>query len=218
MQGIPAPAHSNMPTVSAGFQLARWRGASSRNDGRRREQPSVRQHRSSGMCERSPDSDSPEHGSIDSPSRMAEPLPTVRGRGCSTGSQKFVLERFATWLLLSMGIVALASPALACGTLTAAVRDCCPEGAPSPCKGGVPPANATCCVSAPVVTQAAAVVAQRPAHVPPSDNHGPNPLVLAAWVHSLDLATRASVPVQYVRARPGGADQQIYLQTRRLRL
>ena len=135
-----------------------------------------------------------------------------------TNTFQFMLKRLATGLLLSMGFLALASPVLACGTLTSPVRDCCPEGAPSPCKGGVPPANTTCCVSVPVVTQTAAIEAPRSAHVLPTDNHGPNPLILAAWVHSFDIATVAQLPLQHTRPRPGGGERQIYLQTRRLRL
>ena len=129
-----------------------------------------------------------------------------------------MFKRFVTRLLLAFGILAVASPVLACGTWASPVRDCCPEGAPAPCKGEQPPAHVTCCASASVVVQTVAIEAQRPAFARPSGSDTPNPLILAAWIHSLDVATLATVPIDEIRPEPGRNDQQIYLQTRRLRL
>ncbi len=129
-----------------------------------------------------------------------------------------MFKRLAMWLLLSMGLIALASPVLACEVLSGPVRDCCPEGAPSPCKGGLPAADAVCCVAAPASTQVVAIQPQRAEHPLPADSHNPDPLILAAWVHTLASYSSPHVPFRDIRLKPGADDTQIYLQTRRLRL
>ena len=139
-------------------------------------------------------------------------------RSAFASTQERVFRRLATWLLLAVGALALASPAFACALLTAPTKDCCPEGAPSPCKGEVPIGNASCCAVAPVSIQATACEAPRTTQVQPLDSNGADPLIIAAWIHSLDfhLASR-SLPVDEWQS-PARRDQLIYLQTRRLRL
>jgi hypothetical protein len=95
-----------------------------------------------------------------------------------------LFRRITASLVLWIGVLAFAAPVLACGVSMMPTKDCCPEGEPSPCgEGGVPVANATCCVAAPLVS-AAVAEAPRAQYEQPLEDGAPDPLILVAWFQS----------------------------------
>jgi hypothetical protein len=131
-----------------------------------------------------------------------------------------MIRRLAASLLLWVGVLALASPVLACGSPESPPRDCCPEGMPSPCGGtDAPAAVPVCCAALPIVTQAVTVEAPRAQHEQPLDPGSPDPLLLAVWLHSIAAAADPSAPPSVSCELDLGRTATLtYLHTGRLRL
>src|SRR5690349_21847339 len=92
--------------------------------------------------------------------------------------------------MLWLGLIWAAAPALACESM--AQRDCCPEGAPSPCGGGSSGLDlkafaSLCCASAPAASTSAAADTSRSLHVEPqsSDSDSSHAIALLAWFATL---------------------------------
>lgn len=132
---------------------------------------------------------------------------------------EFVRQRLAALLVVWLGLIWAASPALACARL--AERDCCPAGSTSPCGDGsdteLGAFAAVCCVNSPAASPAVAVEA-RTSHAQPADSGSPDPLVTLAWFATLgapryELASR-SPEIHLFRINAANT----YLRTLRLRL
>jgi hypothetical protein len=152
---------------------------------------------------------------------MAEPVPRSDFRHMSAAGESIpVFRRLAASLMLWVGVLALASPVLACGAVSTPVRDCCPEGAPSPCdNGGGSQGIAACCAAAPIASSAAAIESSRSQHERSPDSESPDPLILSAWFDTF-VAPTAPEPLLYLLAGPPpGRDATLtWLHTGRLRL
>jgi hypothetical protein len=132
---------------------------------------------------------------------------------------RHVQRRLSIALMIWLGLLWVASPALACARM--ADRDCCPSGTTSPCEGtrvDLSPVNALCCVTAPATSASAAIDASRTAHVQPHTPAGPDPIAALAWLATLTPSGEPSLlaPPDLVITRTDAA--RTYLHTRRLRL
>jgi hypothetical protein len=125
--------------------------------------------------------------------------------------------------MLCLGLIWATAPAFACTSMTD--RDCCPEGAPSPCKGDesgfdLKAFASLCCVSAPVASSSATATADthRSVDVEPQSPDSPDAIALLAWFATLQPREheRPPPPPDLVRTRTDAA--LTYLRTLRLRL
>jgi hypothetical protein len=129
-----------------------------------------------------------------------------------------VIPRRIATLLLWLGLVALAAPALACGSMTTPTRDCCPEGAPAPCKNPGERGAVQCCVSVPTSSAVAFAMPARTSAEPLQSSGSPDPLVIVAWLATVRAASVDSIPTS-LDALPRSRDgTHTYLRTGRLRL
>ena len=131
-----------------------------------------------------------------------------------------LLRRLVASLALWIGVLGVASPALACAATAAVERDCCPEGMPAPCNGGGAGefGEPVCCVSAPASSQVAAQVCSRSQHAREPDSGPPDPFILSAWFEA--FSGNGSAPL-YIAPEWSShrADAALtYLHTGRLRL
>jgi len=132
-----------------------------------------------------------------------------------------VIRRLSALLIVWMGLLGAAHPALACATDMPA-NDCCPPGSNIPCDHSAPapspaPDGAICCVAAPAPIEAAASDRVRGSALVPQDSGSPEAI---AQTSPLDLvprpAYRHAVPPL---AAPRVDDHSLtYLRTARLRL
>jgi hypothetical protein len=130
-----------------------------------------------------------------------------------------VLRRLALSLVLWVGVLGVASPALACAATAALERDCCPEGMPSPCEGGSGDPSATlCCVAAPAPAQAVAAESGRTQLERAHDSGSPDPFIVSAWLAT--FVRDGSLPARISSSSSAyRTDATLtYLLTRRLRL
>jgi hypothetical protein len=128
-----------------------------------------------------------------------------------------MFPRWMASLVLWVGVLGIASPALACATVAPAHRDCCPDGAPSPCGGGQP-GKLACCVTAPTPAPAAAVSVSTQQKVQDRTTGTPDPVLLVTWLQTLATAPGVLEPFAPHASPPRNEATLIYLQTRRLRL
>jgi hypothetical protein len=137
-----------------------------------------------------------------------------------------MLRRLSTLLVVWVGLLGVALPALAC-SMAALDRDCCPQNAPSSCgdesRGCLKAAAAICRATVSGSSQAVSINASRllqESHAGPCGS--PDLPVLPVWVaHSMgmamDVARRYDVPAP--ASSPPRTDAALtYLHTGRLRL
>jgi hypothetical protein len=132
-----------------------------------------------------------------------------------------VHKRLSILLLLCLGLVWAASPALACAQMPE--RDCCPPGTQTPCGGDqsgldLRAVAALCCVSVPVSSSAATADEPRPTSVQPHDNDSPDAFALVAWFATLEPPEREPPPLPPDAFGTRTDASLTYLHTRRLRL
>ena len=132
-----------------------------------------------------------------------------------------MLRRVASVWVVWLGLLWVASPALAC--TRASDRDCCPDGVTAPCSdegSGVDlrVLATLCCVGAPAASPVVSTEVSRIANVQPRDSGSPDTIVALAWFVTLAPSDRGSsaAPPEIPSARTEAA--AIYLHTRRLRL
>ncbi len=128
-------------------------------------------------------------------------------------------HRLAALLVVWLGLLWAASPALACAR--AADRDCCPEGTTSPCpreRTDLSTLAALCCVSAPAASQAVAADTTRTTHVQPDHSGSPDPIITLAWFATLATPNYESPPKPPDTRFVGIDAARTYLHTLRLRL
>lgn len=130
-------------------------------------------------------------------------------------------KRLSILVMLWLGLIWAAAPALACAPMEN--RDCCPEGAPSPCGGGESGLNlkavaSLCCASAPVASPSAAADTARSTHVEPQSPESPDAIALLAWFATLQPREYETprAPPDIVQTRTDAS--LTYLRTLRLRL
>lgn len=129
-----------------------------------------------------------------------------------------MFPRWMAALVLWVGVLGIASPALACATVAPAHRDCCPDdGAPVPC-GGEQPGELACCIAAPTPAPAAGVSLSTEQDVQDRATGAPDPVLLVAWLQTLATAPWMREPIEPQASPPRNEATFTYLQTRRLRL
>jgi len=130
-----------------------------------------------------------------------------------------VRHGLAIVMVIWLGLVSAASPALACAS---SHRDCCPEGMTSPCdgKGSVVDLStiaAVCCVSAPAASSAAAE-SPRATHVQPHDLPSLDPIATFAWLATFTASDHECSPRSHDISVAPTDEGLTYLRTLRLRL
>jgi hypothetical protein len=129
-----------------------------------------------------------------------------------------VRRQLSIALMLCLGLIWAASPALACARM--AHRDCCPTDSSSPCEGeksrDLGALTALCCVTAPAAATSVAADLPRAAHL--QDTGSPDPVVLLAWFATFSPRdySQPPAPPHPLVAPPDGS--LTYLRTLRLRL
>lgn len=134
-----------------------------------------------------------------------------------------MLRRLTVLLVMWVGLLGAASPALACAMEAALAGDCCPPGSTLPCgERGSPDFNAVapaiCCVTASAPAPAVAIDSGRSLYKQQDSSGSPGAVVLPVWVTSApNLIHSTYIPAPAVTPpRLGGT--LTYLQTGRLRL
>ncbi len=134
-----------------------------------------------------------------------------------------MLRQLTALLLVWVGL-ATGTPALACSP-AAADMDCCPKGAPIPCKDGASGQSrdatpTACCVAASVSAAAVPTLdSNRNLPVATADPGSPDPLILvAARVAALTDAARLPILTGLLVPRAHTDATPTYLSTGRLRL
>lgn len=130
-------------------------------------------------------------------------------------------RRVSILVMLWLGLIWAAAPAFACASM--AHRDCCPDGAPSPC--GDPSGldlkafASLCCASAPVASPSAATAeTPKSIRVEPQSPDSPHALALLAWFATLQARDYAAPPAPPDTAQTRTDAALTYLHTLRLRL
>lgn len=140
------------------------------------------------------------------------------------GNREFgsMLHRLTAVLAMSVALLGIASPVLACAVTTALDENCCPPEAPSPCSNGeveydFATTAAYCCVAAPAPSQAVSVDAGRSVPERKLDSGSPDALALPIWMACSTVPNPPDVITPHVSASRTDA-AQTYLRTGRLRL
>jgi hypothetical protein len=132
-----------------------------------------------------------------------------------------MLRRLSITLILALGfLVGMASPVAACAAM--AQRDCCPEGSPAPCDGGLPasdPASAAvCCVQPAPAPSVARAANEAKSFTPAPDSGSADPIVSYVWLATLRPEARTACSIAAVPIFNRADAARTYLHTRRLRL
>jgi hypothetical protein len=131
------------------------------------------------------------------------------------------VDSFRRWivaLFLAAGLLGVASPALACASILNPPRDCCPDGAPAPCKDSGQGGAVLCCGTSASTSSNASVSAPRQLSPADEPSNLPDPALLLVWMLSARTHTN-DAPFIEPTAPPRPPDgTSTYLRTARLRL
>jgi hypothetical protein len=132
---------------------------------------------------------------------------------------EYVRRSLSIALVIWLGLLWVASPALACARVTD--RDCCSPDTTSPCTGtgtDLSTVSALCCSAAPAASPSVAADAGRAAHVQPDTLDSPDAITAFAWLATLGSLTEPPplAPPEITSVRFDAA--LTYLHTLRLRL
>jgi hypothetical protein len=130
-----------------------------------------------------------------------------------------VLRRWVMVLFVWAGLSGLALPAIACATLMSTQHDCCPEGAPAPCKETWDTDSAVCCVVAPGTPSNTTVASVRSTAELLDNMSPPDTVLLTAWLFASDIFAARSSAIPLPDTPQSRPDAQLtYLHTGRLLL